>query len=282
MRLKKSVLFYIVCIMLVCICSGKAQAASSASVSLKSGESNSSYDVTGDGVKDTVKVVLTDNVKSTDKDGRTGMIQVFVNDNIVFEQKREEEPCWDVKLIKLANGKVFFDIESTIMSEDDCIHKLYICENGKLKSVYNFQKYYAKYASYYFVDIVKVSGNTINTSVRAQFNTTGIVLFNMNIVYKDGAFKRTSNTFTPKYKAMSRKNKWTAGRKIKVYKKAGSKKTAYTLKKGNVVKLNKIIYKNHKVYFQIKNNNGKGKTGYIPAAKKYGNPQYFKEAEYAG
>lgn len=282
MRLKNSIVFYIVCIMLVCICSGKVQAASQAGISLKSGESNSSYDVTGDGVKDTVRVELTDNVKPTDEDGRTGMIQVFVNDNIVFEQKREADPCWDVKLIKLANGKVFFDIESTVMSEDDCIHQLYIWENGKLKSVYDFQKYFNKYASYYFVDIVKVSGNTINTEVRAQFHTTGMVRFNMNIVYKDGAFKRTSNTFTPKYKAMSRKNKWTAGKKIKVYKKVGSKKTAYTLKKGNVVKLNKIIYKNNKVYFQIKNNNGKGKRGYIPAAKKYSYPQYFKESQYAG
>lgn len=225
MKVKNSIKFYIVCIMLVFICLDKMGVTKAANASLKSGVINSSYDVTGDGAKDAVKVELTDDVKPTDKDGRTGMIQVFVNDKIVFEQKRESDPCWDVKLIKLANGKVFFDIESTIMSEDDCIHQLYIWENGRLKSVYDFQKYFDKYASYYFVNIVKISGNTINTEVMAQFHTTGRVYYNMNIKYKDGKFARTSNTFSPKYKKMSMKNKWTAKKKIKVYKKAGSKKT---------------------------------------------------------
>lgn len=102
----------------------------------------------------------------------------------------------------------------------------------------------------------------------------------MNVAYKKGKFKRTANTFRPKYE--SRKNKWTAGRKIKVYKKAGSKKTAFTLKKGNTVKLEKIIYKNNKVYFRVKRSKGKVKTGYIPGAKKWADPQYFEEAQFAG
>ncbi len=280
MRLKK-VLNFVICTMLICICLGKVQVVNAESVSLQPVMhyvENSKYDVTGDGVADTVKVKTVDNADEQ----HSGTIQIFVNDNVAFEQKREANPFWQVNLIRLANGKVFFDIESTIMSDDDCIHQLYVCENGKLKSVYDFQKYYDKYASYYSADIVKVSGNTIKTEVMAQFHTTGRVYYNMNVQYKDGKFERTSNTFSPKYKKMSMKNKWTAKKKIKVYKKAGSKKTVYTLKKGDVIKLNKIIYKNNKVYFQVKNNKGKGKTGYIPATKKNTGKSYFKESQFAG
>ena len=146
--------------------------------------------------------------------------------------------------------------------------------------MYDFQKYYENYASYYTVNVTGVSGNTIKTEVAAQFHTTGIICFDMNVTYKGGKFKRTANTFRPNYE--SRENKWTAGRKIKAYKKAGSKKIAYTLKKGDVVTLDKIVYKNNKVYFQVKRSTGKVKTGYIPAAKKWAYPQYFEEAQFAG
>ncbi|MCI8410691.1 MAG: hypothetical protein HFJ09_15765 [Lachnospiraceae bacterium] len=272
MRLKNSIKFYVICIMLVGICFGKgkvAKAADTANVTVKSDVEYSQYDVNGDGKADTIKmktVNIADNKES-------GMIQIFVNDKITFEQKRAWSPVWNVKLIKLANGKIFFDIESLIMYDSNCIHRLYICENNKLKCVYDFQKYYDKYATRYSVNIAKVSGNMIKTEVRPEFYVTGVIQYDMNISFKDGKFKRTSTTFVLKYKAMSMKNKWTAVKKIKVCKKAGSTKAAYTLKKGKVVKLNKVIYKNNKVYFQVKNN--KGKTGYIPASKTLG---YFKEA----
>ena len=55
---------------------------------------------------------------------------------------------------------------------------------------------------------------------------------------------------------------------------------AYTIKKGNIIKINKIVFKNNKVYFQIMNE--KGKTGYIPCARKYKYKQDFKEAMFAG
>lgn len=279
MRVRKSIRFgVVVCILLAGICFGKGKAANAsniANVSLTPDKAYQ-YDVTEDGVADTVKVKVVDNKDQED----SATIKIFVNDQVVFEQKREAWPYWNVKLIQLENGKVFFDIYSTIMSDDDCIHQLYSWQEGKLKSVYDFQKYYDKYGDYYLVEVVKVSGNTIQTSVMAQFFVTGSIRFDMNVNYEDGKFTRTSDTFTPKYKEMYRKNKWTANRKIKVYKEAGSKTTAYTLKKGAVVKLNKIVYKNNKVYFQVKKSNGK--IGYIVASKKSNSTNYFKEAQYAG
>ena len=234
----------------------------------------SQYDVTGDGKEDTFKVEILEN----NDEALDGTMQILLNNKIIFEQKRELRPVWEVKLIKLANGEAFFDIDSTINDDDNRIHQLYICENDALKSVYDFQKYYSEYTSNYSVDIVKVSGNTIETEVYTQFHVTGIMQYDMNLNYKDGNFERTSNEFIPKYKEMSRENKWTVEKKINVYNSVSSKKVAYTLKKGNIVKLDKVIYKNEEVYFQIEDN--RGKSGYIIATKIYTDKHYFEEAEY--
>ena len=234
------------------------------------------YDVDGDGTTDQVQITITDNEDKNE----SATMKVLVNEQTVFKQKREGGPYWNVKLLRLKNGEVFFDISSTIMSDDACIHRLYSCEGDQLESVYDFQKSYDKYGDYYFVDIDKVSGNSLKTSVRAQFFTTGSICFGMNMKYEEGTFKRTSDSYSINYKEMSRKNKWTAQKKIKVYKKAGSGKLAYTLKKGNVIKINKVVYKKNKVYFQVKNS--KGKTGYIAASKSIKSINSFKEAQYAG
>lgn len=148
-------------------------------VLLEPDEVYSKYDVTGDGKEDTFKVEILENNDETLFDGT---MQILLNNKIVFEQKRELRPAWEVKLIKLANGEAFFDINSTIMDADDRIHhQLYICENDALKSVYDFQKYYSEYTTNYSVDIVKVSGNTIETEVYTQFHVTGIMQYDMNL-----------------------------------------------------------------------------------------------------
>ena len=48
----------------------------------------------------------------------------------------------------------------------------------------------------------------------------------------------------------------------------------------NVIQINKVVYKNNKLYFQVKNS--QGKTGYIPASKSVKSMNTFKEAQFAG
>lgn len=293
MRTRKNIKVHVICITLAALSfvlagafltKGKvSNAADTSYVELKFNKEYSQYDVTGDGKPDKVKCTVVSDDERYDDSSRT--MQVFINGKVAFKQKRDSGPGWGVDLIKLENGKVFFEIGSSVGSDDGIDHQLYIYKGNKLKSVYDFQKYFYNYADYHIVHIVKISGNKLKLEVYSQFYTTAGVRYNMSISYKDGVFKRTSNTFTLDYKKMNRKNKWTVARKIKVYKKAGSKKVAYTLKKKDVVKINKVILKKNKVYMQVKKSNGK--TGYIRAAKKlpydnYTLKKYFKEAQYAG
>lgn len=267
----------IVCTMIAGLFLGQAnvvQGASTRNISLEP-DKVYQFDVDADGTNDSIKVTITDNKDNND----SATMKVLVDNQTVFSQKRSNSPYWNIKLLRLANGEVFFDIYSTVMSDDDCIHQLYSCEGDQLESVYDFQEF-DKYADYYFVEVEEVSGNYLKTGVSAQFYTTGSIRFPMNVEYEDGEFKRTSNSLSINYKEMSRKNKWTAQKTVKVYKKAGSGKCVYTLKKGNVIKINKVVYKNNKVYFQVKNS--KGKTGYIPASKSIKSMNTFKEAQFAG
>lgn len=269
----------------------KAEAAKSGMKEVKLGTVYSQYDLNSDGIPDIFRAVVTERAKTAKRSkadtGETGTLCIYINNDVVFEQTRNEYPYWRLSLITLQNGRTFVDIESTVGSDDDCMHGLYALRNGQLERICNFQEPYSKYGNYYHVTITKVSGNSLIADAGAQFFTTGITHWTMKFQYmickcqeRHENFGRTADSFKIRYKTMPVKNKWTAGKKLKAYKKAGSKKVAYTIKKGHTVKINKIVFKNNKVYFQIMNE--KGKTGYIPCARKYKYKQDFKEAMFAG
>lgn len=243
------------------------------------GKKYTAYDVDGDGKKDSFYIKTSYADSESDNHGT---LKVYVNDKQVFSQTRDCTPHYFVQLITLKNGKTFVEIESSILSDDDIIHKLYKCKSGKLSAVYNLQKPCENYSDYYFVGIEKVSGNSLQLSCGAQFYTTGRVNWSMKVNYTNGKFKRAGSSYAVDYKAMGQKNKWTAQRAMKAYKTAGGKKVAYNIKKGNVIKIYNVVLKNNKVYFKVKNKSGKGKTAYLPCAKKFIWPSYFKESQFAG
>lgn len=256
-----------------------AKAASAGIKQVSEGKKYTSYDLDSDGKNDNFYIKTS---STTSNDITKGTLKVYVNDKEVFSQTRNYSPRYDVELITLNNGKTFVGIESSISSDDDTIHKLYQYKSGKLNSVYNFQKACESYADYYFVGVEKVSGNSLHLSCMAQLPTTGMVYWNMKVNYTNGAFKRSGSSYAINYKKTIQKNKWTAQRTMKAYKKAGGKKVAYKIKKGNVIKIYNIVFKNNKIYFKVKNKSGKGKTAYLTCSKKFVYPYYFKESLFAG
>lgn len=235
----------------------------------------SEYDVTGDGIKDTVQAVMSFNKKT-----QKYSYKITINDVSVFEETggESEDAWWSLKLLSMQDGKVFFAISRSSFNDYIVKHGLYEYVDGTLNWFYDMQRD-GRYCDRYDVTINKVAGNTIYTNVSAQYYTTGWISYKVNLSYQNGTIKVMSNSSSIKY-SKYRKNKWTANKKIKVYKKIGNKKSSYTLKKGDKIKINKIVSQGNKVYFKIKNK--KGKTGYIPAAKKFPSKVYFKEAQYAG
>lgn len=237
------------------------------------------YDLNGDGENDSFYI---EKSYSSEEGDATGTLKVYVNDEEVFSQKRKYRPNYGVQLITLGNGKTFVEIESSISSDDDIIHKLYQYKSDKLNAVYDFQKPFGSYSDYHFVGIEKVSGNSLKLSCTSQLYTTGIVNWKMKVNYSNGTFKRSASSYAIDYKSSGQKNKWTAQRTMKAYKTAGGKKVAYKVKKGDKIKIYNVVIKNNKVYFKVKNKSGKGKTAYLACAKKFIWPSYFKESVFAG
>lgn len=245
------------------------------------------YDVTGDGQTDSIKITVT---KIEDEyDSNIGELKIYVNEVLAFQKSAFELQYWVVNFVSLKNGKVFFDISNMVVSDDVGLHVLYQYKGGTLQSIYNFLKLYGnlKYVFNCSTKINSVKENTIFVSAAGQFNVTGGIMYNVKLVYKNGGFQRKSNRYSILYNKKKgtyayKKNRWTAARKIKVYKKAGGKKVIYTLKKGDVIKINAVVYKKNKIFFEVRNKKGKGKKGYIPAAMKLKFPSYFEEAIFVG
>ncbi len=249
-------------------------------------------DVTGDKKADTVKIVYTPKGDIIDPDYVDGEIKILVNGKRAYKQTRKLGPQWGVKLIRLKNGKAFFYISSTVGSGDNAYIGLYQYKSGKLKQVYDldqFMKGAGDDAPGF--QILNVTGNKIVFQGITQFNLTGMLYYKMTLVYKNGKFKLASNQMKTtgrvrgdltNQSAIEQGNVWTSNYTIKAYKKAGSKKVAYKVKKGTKISIKKVIYKNKKFYFQVKELNGKKRTGYIPNPKSSKYPYYFEESMYVG
>lgn len=245
-------------------------------------------DVTGDKKKDTIKVVYTPKGDMSDPDFVDGEIKILVNGKRVFKEARYGSPQWAIRLIWLKNGKVIFYISSTVGSGDNGEAGLYQYQSGKLRQLYDLDKFTdgaGGDADGYTIQ--KVTGNKIVIERSTQFHLTGMLYYNMTLVYKNGKLKLASNQMktTGRFSqsiATGNGNGWTAAYTMKVYNKAGSKKVAFKIKKGSKIEFKKVIYKNNKFYFQIRELSGKKRTGYIqnPKASKY--PFYFEECVFVG
>lgn len=281
----KRMIWFMLLICITCIVGVKQEVCAAGYVKIDMTQKNtvktySTYDVTGDGKWDTMKWIVI-----SDENGDT--LQITVNDEVVYAYTNEDCNGWKLGLIRLDNGKTVFDISSMSSNDYVVIHKLFEYSNESLKVIYDMQKAGARYAYRYDETVDKVKGNMIYVNASGQFYTTGKLNYKMRLKYAGGKIKRMSNSasctgYDPfaYHKFYGDHKKWTVNKKIKVYKQIGKKKTAYTLKNGNIITITKIIFDGKKVWFQVKNQ--KGKKGYIPAAKKHPKKDYFKEAFFVG
>lgn len=274
--------FLIITILFICLTFGtnlKVSASDKGIQEIKQGKSYTKYDVTGDKIADSVKMTVKKSNKY--KYDYSENMRIYVNNSVAYKITSSEVNSWTVNLIFLQNNIALFDISIIVVSDDVEMHELFQYKNGKLESVYDLQgKTALGYTNNHYIHVKKTSGNTIHCNVFTQFLTTGGFLsFDVTIKYEGGKFKIPPTSFSIKYDK-PRYNKWTVNKKLKIYKKAGSKELAYILKKGDKIKINAVIYKGKKIYFQTKNS--KGMVGYLPATKDSSEPYCFKETVYSG
>ena len=256
----------------------KAEAAAIKGVALGSQVDITKYDVTGDGKKDTIRI-------DCDKPDlyNTGCgddWKITINNKVVYrDNKKVHTENLTVLLYQMDHKRTYLEIQENVGSNEDISsHAFYQYQGNKLKKVCDVYEPIVKqiYDFHFFIDAVKVTEKKITISYVNQFSATGYLFWKVSYVSEKKGWKKSGNTFS-----VTEKRQLTANRKITLYQKAGGKKKAFALKKGQKVKIDKICLKNGKTYMQVVCSNGK-KGWFESPNKDLPERYYFKEVVFAG
>lgn len=263
----------------------RVNAAEAKTVSLKVDVTYNKYDITGDGVKDTLLVKEEGNPDYDAKD----VVEVFVNDKSVLRLKAYSFYTTDITLICLENGKVFLHLNPT-GDNDDGPSIIYQYRDDHLTEVANFGNLTKKMGYHNLAYIKSVKKNKIVVKNMTQSYAVAGISFECTYEYKNNGLKLTSKTYkTYDYcnygyatERGSKSGYITANRGFKVYTSLSAKKVSFRIKKGDRVKLSKVYINGNKVLYKIKTKSGK--SGWFISPKKCldDNKKYFVQMAYAG
>lgn len=235
-------------------------------------------DITGDKKKDKIRVVYKPTEYVDDYDIVRGVLKIYVNGKCAFKEDGAYRPEWSIQAVRLQSGIGFLRITGAHGTVQGTRGGLYYCRKNKLKLAYDLVGLTKGHKNGYENIQLSAKGNKIIIDRLTQFNLTGRFSYRQTLVWRKGKLQLASR----KMKIKSDNPKvWTATKTIKVYKKIGSKKTAYYLKKGQKIKIIGLTYKNKDYYFKVKHVGKKG-VGYIPNSSAVTYPYYFEECVFAG
>lgn len=253
--------------------SGQAEAATT---KLEVNNTYNQYDVTGDQVADKL------NIQASYRNYFYSNTEIYVNGNKVYTDPANAYFI-DLQLITLENEAPFLFYYASGENGDGTAQILQY-QNEEFVPVFDALELAGSFSGHFNAEIVQVDGNKVTLSLNMMSWSLGAgVRANVIYEYKDNTLQRTSKTAQIVKGPSTEQGYCTANRKIKVYKKAGSKKEKiYTIKENQKVILKKLWMNKGKMWIQVQNQ--KGESGWIPASKKplEDGPGIFKEVFYAG
>lgn len=281
MKKVRKLLFMCLVMMAACMLQNKeAKATDVGKYEMSDTSSCSLYDVTGDGVPDTV------NFEKLDKIDDNSMYQAFkviINGNTVLYGYNEHFYSIEPTFIQTKDYGYF--LISLISDNDDGTMQIYKYEDNQLKEVADLSNYTNKMFYHSSAVVSSVKSNSITLKVTGQTNMLSRT--DIPFTYKVGKSGKLSlkskvakvsytNYRYSEAKGNGYKSKYlVAAKKIKVYKKATGTKKAFIIKKGTKLKITKVSVqaKTPRFYCVTKS----GKKGWIKS--KY---NLFKDMPYAG
>lgn len=234
------------------------------------------YDITGDGVNDTIQIR-----KDRDRYGYH-TCRIIINGQEAIRLTHEYS-FYDaqVKLYTLQDGTVLVYVYLQ-GDNGDGPSGLYVYDNGCLRELLNFQTFF-KYGIHNTGKVLKVSGNRLKVNYSSMSQAFALIDMKYTYEYRNGALHPTSKYGKIKiYKnyKYSRGQKVTARKSFWLYKNAVSSRKKIKVKKGQTFKVMKCYVNGSKVRFQIKLTNGK--KGWLKSPKKFLRRPLIKETMYAG
>lgn len=277
--MKKSWIFssMLALVFLFCLLPARnAQAANPQQVDLTGGSYYTNYDITGDGVNDTIQIR-----KDRDRYGYH-TCRIIINGREAIRLTHEYS-FYDahVKLYTLQDGTVLVYVYLQ-GDNGDGPSGLYVYDNGRLRELLNYQTFF-KYGMHNTGKVLKVSGNRLKVNYSSMSQAFALIDMKYTYEYRNGTLHPTSKYGKIKiYKnyKYSRGQKVTARKSFWLYKNAVSSRKKIKVKKGQTFKVMKCYVNGSKVRFQIKLTNGK--KGWLKSPKKFLKRPLIKETMYAG
>lgn len=273
-----SVIAIVVCLLSSSFNVSKAEAADVRGIELKNQKDITKYDVTGDGEKDTIRI---DCDKPDELNAWMGDDwKITINGEVVYRDNPEDyTETLSVVLYQISSTRIYLDIQENVGANDDINSRaFYQYKDGSLVKVCDIYEPLLKhvYSFHFYVTDVKVTKKKIVASYMNQFSATGYLAWGITYKYQNGSWKKAGNTYK-----VTEEKALTTNRRFAVYKTAGGKTKAFTLKKGQAVQIKKICLKNKQTYVQLVLPNGK--KGWLKSpAKDLPEMYYFQEVMFAG
>lgn len=253
-----------------------AQAANPQEVDL-TGSYYTSYDITGDGVNDTIQIRKRQTT-SIGYDNFSIMINgqeaIYLTHDYYFYEDY-------VKLYTLQDGTVIVYVYLQGDNGDGPCG-LYVYDNGRLREILNFQTFF-KYGMHNTGEVLKVSANRLKVNYSSMSWAFAPIDMKYTYEYKNGVLHSIS-----KYGKVKITKNWkhTQGKKVTtrksfwLYKNALSSKKKIKVNKGQTFKVEKCYVNGKRVRFQIRLSNGK--KGWVNSPKRAFRKPLIKESMYAG
>lgn len=255
------------------------------------GKTYKSWDIDGDGSKDSIVIKV-----PKDDDYYIDSAKVFVNGKNRYTFKINDYGVMELHMVSLETGKNLVFMRFSGANEDGPGRLLsWSDEKGKLVNIFNVSNAagIAGYGYHLYVKPISVSQDKIKISFFNYNYLVGCIEFSFEYRYADGKMKRVSDSGSIiMMRHMDSKNQGseetrylTAARSIKVYKKPGSTASSnlqQTIKKNKKVKFTGVWTDGKQFWMKVTVNS---KTGYLKCYR-YDDPrsytEYFKDLWFAG
>lgn len=223
-------------------------------ITLKANRTYTAYDVTGDGVKDKIRIKTVADETEDDEIYKT--LVVSVNGKTAFRLKDTRFYYVNAEIYTLKNGQPLLYLYTPAENGDGPVCALLKYSNGKFRKILDFTTLMDGYGNHQIGEVISISGNKIVITESVVSYSLGVNDINFTYKYANGKFVPASRYGA--YKAIysnGQKNRYfTANNELPAYSRPGSTTVSKVLETGTLVKIIKCAIINGKMYIQLEGN----------------------------